>query len=416
MVLPQIQIGDNLLDKSLLASVEVVQELNRHWWCTAVFRSTEDQRPALEEMLGQPITITTADDQGIEYLHFAGFIYDIALTYEVWGGYSAEFKAVTGSFVLDVTAHKQYYLGATLSSLAGTIAGRNGVSVAVELPDGKPLNYVQYGETDFSFLNRVVDDYAAWLRPALGSPTGVEIFASFQSGSTLSYRDTDGLLTFALRGRLAQASFSGAHYDHHSMQSNIFEQISKAPEYFDGAQRLTSAVATASNDFVPGFEPHRARAVTLDDYVEQLKAESERALGSAVTSEGTSRNQQLKAGNTVQIQGLVDASGTYGLIKVTHRWTTQGYLNSFLCTPWKNYRDPQPPPMRVWEGAVSARVVDHNDPGKMGRLRVQLRTPDTRWVRRLALRLGEDGRIVAPDELRAQIRDDAAAALAGYAS
>ena len=31
-----------------------------------------------------------------------------------------------------------------------------------------------------------------------------------------------------------------------------------------------------------------------------------------------------------------------------------------------------------------------------GRLRVGLRTPDTRWVRRLALRLGEDGRVIAP--------------------
>ena len=51
-----------------------------------------------------------------------------------------------------------------------------------------------------------------------------------------------------------------------------------------------------------------------------------------------------------------------------------------------------------------------------GRLRIQLRTPDIQWVRRLALRLGEDGRVVEPAELRAQIRDDAAAALAGYAS
>ena len=51
-----------------------------------------------------------------------------------------------------------------------------------------------------------------------------------------------------------------------------------------------------------------------------------------------------------------------------------------------------------------------------GRLRVQLRTPDTQWVRRLALRLGDDGRIVAPDELRVQVRDDATAALAGYAT
>jgi predicted DNA-binding transcriptional regulator YafY len=49
-----------------------------------------------------------------------------------------------------------------------------------------------------------------------------------------------------------------------------------------------------------------------------------------------------------------------------------------------------------------------------GRLRVGLRTPDSRLVRRLALRLGEDGRVISPPELAAQVRDDAAAALAQY--
>ena len=49
-----------------------------------------------------------------------------------------------------------------------------------------------------------------------------------------------------------------------------------------------------------------------------------------------------------------------------------------------------------------------------GRLRVGLRTPDTRLVRRLALRLGEDGRVISPPELAAQVREDAAAALAQY--
>jgi proteasome accessory factor C len=50
-----------------------------------------------------------------------------------------------------------------------------------------------------------------------------------------------------------------------------------------------------------------------------------------------------------------------------------------------------------------------------GRLRVKLRTPDGRWVRRLALRLGEHGRVVAPADLAAQVSEDAAAALAQYA-
>jgi proteasome accessory factor C len=49
-----------------------------------------------------------------------------------------------------------------------------------------------------------------------------------------------------------------------------------------------------------------------------------------------------------------------------------------------------------------------------GRLRVVLRTPDTGWVRRLALKLGEDGRVIAPPELVVEIRDAATAALANY--
>ncbi len=50
-----------------------------------------------------------------------------------------------------------------------------------------------------------------------------------------------------------------------------------------------------------------------------------------------------------------------------------------------------------------------------GRLRVVLRTPDTRWVKRLALRLGEDGRVTAPAGLVRDVEEEAAAALAQYA-
>lgn len=49
-----------------------------------------------------------------------------------------------------------------------------------------------------------------------------------------------------------------------------------------------------------------------------------------------------------------------------------------------------------------------------GRLAVRIRTPDTRWIRRLALRLGRSGRITAPDELVQSVQEDARAALAAY--
>lgn len=50
-----------------------------------------------------------------------------------------------------------------------------------------------------------------------------------------------------------------------------------------------------------------------------------------------------------------------------------------------------------------------------GRLRVVLLTSDPRWVRSLALRLGEQGRVVEPAELGGWIRQDAERALALYA-
>jgi proteasome accessory factor B/proteasome accessory factor C len=49
-----------------------------------------------------------------------------------------------------------------------------------------------------------------------------------------------------------------------------------------------------------------------------------------------------------------------------------------------------------------------------GRLRVALRTPDTQWVRRLALRLGEDAQVAAPGELAEEVRGAVRAALALY--
>ncbi|MFG3283618.1 helix-turn-helix transcriptional regulator [Streptomyces sp. NPDC048111] len=49
-----------------------------------------------------------------------------------------------------------------------------------------------------------------------------------------------------------------------------------------------------------------------------------------------------------------------------------------------------------------------------GGLRITLRTPDPASLRRLALRLGQDGRIVAPDDLAESARRVAREALAGY--
>ena len=69
-----------------------------------------------------------------------------------------------------------------------------------------------------------------------------------------------------------------------------------------------------------------------------------------------------------------------------------------------------PAARRVAEDYPCESVTDLPD----GRLRVGLRTPDTAWVRRLALRHGEDARVVSPASLAEEVRQAAAAALAHY--
>ena len=390
MALPHIQIGEEMLGDTILSSVEVLQELNQHWWCTIVCRNTEDQRIPIEELLGKPVMLKTTDDQGVETVHFSGSVHDVELEYEVWGSYTATLTAVSGSFGMDVTAHKQYYSEQTLSSIAATVGSRHKLDIAVMASDSKALNYVQYGESDWSFLSRIVDDHGAWMRP---SESGVEVFDSFQAGSTVEWRGENDLVGFRLRGRRVNPSFSGSHYDHHAMQSNTFQQMSKSPQFYPAAQQLISAVQVASQELPPGFESQRARAMTLDNYSEQLQSESERSMGSAVTGSGSSRNQTLMAGNTVTINGVLDAKGTYGLVRVVHNWTPQGYMNSFICTPWKNYRNPNPPAAHIWSGIVSARVVDHNDPKRMGRIKVQFfwqEDGSTHWARATSPHAGPD--------------------------
>jgi type VI secretion system secreted protein VgrG len=308
MSLPYIKIGDDLLHDALLASVEIVQELNQHWWSTIVCRQTEDQRIPIEELLGKSVEIKTIDDHGAEHLHFAGLICDVQLDYEISGSYTAHLSAVSSSYLLDITAHKQYYPEKNLSDIASILAGRSALSIAVNAGSGKALNYVQYGETDFSFLNRIVDDYRAWLRPKAG---GVEIFETFQSGQNVTWRGEGDLIEFGLRGRLVPPSFSGSHYDHHAMMSNTFTQVSKPPVFYDAAQPLTKAVQSASKQLPAAFEPQRARAMTVDDFQTQLQDESERSVGAAITGAGQSRNQNPMAGNTIQIEGTLDAKGIY---------------------------------------------------------------------------------------------------------
>jgi len=389
-----IKIGGDLIKDAILGTVEVTQELNQHWWCHIECRQTEDQRFPVEDCLGKDLQIVTYDQDGTEHVVFDGFVLEGELEYEVFGSYTARLTGVTRSYKMDMTPRQAYYLESLPTAVVQTLVDNSELSIDYAFSEGSALDYVQWGETDFQFLLRIADDHEAWVRP---NANGVEIYNAFQDGTKVQWRGEsgeNGLLSFTIRGRLGQPSFSGSHYHPPSMESRSFSEVKEDAGFTGASGNMVDAVKRESGSKLPaGYLPSRTRIGSLDAFESALKKESIRSVGSKIVGHGVSRNMEMLPGNTVELEGVLDAQGTYGVTKVIHRWTPTGYLNEFWCTPWQTYTNPAPPPSPAFWGLTPARVVANDDPDNRGRIKIQYYWQEdgpTQWVRMMTPHAGAD--------------------------
>jgi type VI secretion system secreted protein VgrG len=375
---------DEISQGAMLGSVEITQELNQHWWCRIECRQTEDRRFPIEDCLAGDLRIVARAEDKSELVLFDGFVLEGKLDYEIYGSYTARLTGVTRSYKLEVTPQQAYFRKSTLQDVANRLAGEDGLEADVQCSPRPPKNYVQWGESDFDFLKRLADDYDCWIRPTAG---GIQIADQFQPGTTVEWRGERGLLSFQIEGKLGQPSFSGTHYNPRKMKSKVFQGAQKDADFFDGSQPMVESVKSGSQKRLPpGFVHWDTRAATPDEYEAMLKKESARSIGSKINGHGVSRNHELLPGNTIKIEGTLDARGEYGVTKVVHRWTSQrhGYENEFWCTPWKHHVSAERPRHKPLMGVTPARVVEHNDRRGMGRVQVKFpwqEESETSWAR-----------------------------------
>ena len=386
-----LKIDGALIDDALLAGVVVTQALNTHSWCEVELRQTEDKRFPAEDMLGKDLQIVTHNRDGSEKTVFSGFIIESELEYEIYGSYGGHLTAVTRSYLMDLTPRRNYFSQMTRKDAASKLASAAGGALQGDLPAGQTRDFHQLEETDFQFLQRLVDDAEAWLRP---TDTGIEVSTDFKNGVDLTWREENQLLAFRVSGRLSQPSCNGSHYDASKMKSAVFEKIEDNAEFFGSAGRMVSAVENQSKKlFPPDYVYDRCRTESIDDFQDLLKKESRRSIGRTVIAHGESQEPRLQPGDQVNIQGVLDAQGVYGIISVVHQWTKTGYTNHFECTPWKKYTSPHAPRVARFPGLIPARVVDHDDPDNRGRVQVQFYWQEdnhTSWLPMMAPHAGAD--------------------------
>lgn len=397
---PNLKITGNVTQDAvtgaILLSVQITQELNQHSVCKVVCRrsdATDEQRISAESPLGHPMQVVAYDQDGAEVPVFDGYVIEAELTYEISGSYEARLTAVTRSYFMDQTPRTAYYEQMDVQGVAKKLIDADGLQQKTSTIDvsGQTRDFIQWGETDWNFLKRIADDCEGWIRPTGG---GIEILDSFQNGDKLNWRDEHSLLQFKTRGKLSSAGFNGAHYDPYKMESKTYEDVEDDAEFFgDSAGNMLDAAKSGSVIIPSGYVHQRGRVGDLDGFEKRLKKESRRSAGGRVEAYGESMNPKLKPGDTVDIDGLPDANGTFGLTKVVHTWAPTGYSNQFFCTPWKKFTSPQPPPVHTWPGVVNGRVEDNNDPEGMGRIKVRFFWQEenvVHWARMMTPHAGAD--------------------------
>ena len=392
MSTPRIDLGSEQLASTLWSEIEVVQRLNDHWTCRIVMRDTPDRRPPVEDFAGQTLKISTFELDGSENVVFCGFVRHMRLIYEVTGAYGAQLEAVSSTWKLVQGPKLQYYRQQTAQAAAQKALSSSGLSIAGAMPAGPTLSYVQWDESDYNFFTRLVDDVEAWFRPAVDGSDAVDIQTSFQSGTTVNWRQGEyGLLEWTTRGQLLPTTAQGANYDSQTMTSVANNGVTSTTRFFGGAAATMVAAVQAKSEVLEARWADRNRAATIADLETRLEREARRGLVSGVTCTGIARDPHVRAGDTLAVTGLPGVDATYGVIEAIHRWTPQGYENHFIATPAQRWSPSVRPRRPYLDGVFPARVIDNHDPHNQGRVRVQYywqQDSETTWVRLLSSHAG----------------------------
>lgn len=395
----KVTVGGNEIGNMLEGRVHVLEALNQHAWCWVEFSRSSDDLFAIEDTLGQDITIESVTWDGSDVPAFSGFVLECEAQNTLNNQYGYRIIGVSKSYKLDVAAGEKYFRKKTLKEVAGELCGPCGLSADVKASGAAKRNFVQWGETPFAFLKRIADFNQAWVLP---TADGLQIADKFEVEQEVAWTGEGGLQTFRMAARLGPPSIIGVHYDPKEMKSKLFDPVKGDVSTSTDMAGLVGKQRSASESALPpAYESFDARSPQASDYQEMLKREAARLLGGRLSASGVSKTEGIRAGQKLSVKGGVMGAGHYGVVQVSHRWDLKDYSNEFICTPWAQWVEAAPPRPSLIPGVVSARVKANNDARKMGRLKIQYdwqEDGETSWIRMATPHAGADrGMLFLPE-------------------
>ncbi|WP_080055691.1 type VI secretion system Vgr family protein [Spirosoma aerolatum] len=251
------------------------------------------------------------------------------------------------------------------------------------------LRYVvQYDETAFEFLARLAAEYGEWC-----FYDGQQLIFGKPNDQKVDF-NVDGMQTFAMSLRVKPAKFLFNRYDY--LADETYQSHSKDQKVDGLGQWGDFTLDESEKIFSEESQVPLPKLVyaqkELDDVTKTQKAMEASRL---VDFQGFGENPDVSVGTVISVKGTritergssEENFGSYRVTYVSHTLDSSGnYSNTFRAVPDSVAYPPPNPSFRLPIGQPElAKVVDNEDPEKLGRVKVEFMWPgdskESDWIR-----------------------------------
>jgi len=393
-----------------IISFKLEQKFNAHHYFEMVFdhgflgKSNVIQLDDSRNLLGKTLKAAFGYETGKQQ-KFAGVVTNIefAQSQNAYGVIIA--SGYSPTILLDSGPAMGSYLDKTLSAIV-KLATRgipvNDFNLQINPDRKKPVEYmIQYGESDFEFLNRLSADYYEWF---------------FYDGENLNFgkpnqqKEVDvtyGIDIQSLQYGMHVAPIKNSRFSYNAKQDELLRSQGSP----SGVSRpdLAHAVQAANSVFGKPFSyPPSIRIDNTSEMKDLVDNEEKANVGQLLKISGRGNNPALTIGSIADVKMSLPKG----------RGFTSENLGKFLITAVTHFIDDRQMYHHTFEGVVStterlpvkerhrpapdlqlADVVDNADPLKQGRVKVKFKWPygnndPTDWIRSMTPDAGSSSTVI----------------------
>ena len=400
---------DGLPPLKAVRSINITQGIFEHHSFEVVVPSesieprSEDFFNKLPDLIGKKIGINWETGtfkkagEGKDKSFFNGIVMDVSVSGQRKDHMLVSITGKSPTVLMDGVANSEVYENMDLLQLYNAA---NSFNPTTELKAGDHLSYkekipfaVQFNETDFDFMCRMMHENGEWLYY-----DGKMIRLGFLDAPTLSLKPhRASSLDFSFSASRPMATLAAWDY---LADANV-PVVAAAPTHSDTLaskvqQKATGLYPEPRKDEVnlafPSYADGDKHQPTKKIFQDRLDKERQSYANGTFRLVGATDLAEMQLGTILDLEGFA-YGGRYIVTHVTHSASDRGnYQNYFQAVP----RDAGiPSSVQVRSPRIAncvAKVTDNKDPEKLGRVRVKFEwgNNDTPWLRSVVPHAGND--------------------------